>query len=240
MLVSVSRRGWVYHGPVERRDERDAIVQVERLGQVRLAAVQVDRALVHRRERALLLEHAEQRAGARSTTAIASAEPERSETPPGGRAGAAPGQARRRAHQLAGLDERLGRAQRARAQHVVIGLGERQLVRGGAQVADADLGVRRIEDRGLVGASEERVGVVDEVAVERVGARARAAPGPRRGGPARPHCWRRLATVPGNPIASAQSSSPTSTPSSSASVATTPSSRPETRSPSMRRRSSAV
>ena len=48
---------------------------------------------------------------------------------------------------------------------------ERQLVGGGAQVADADLGVRRVEDRRLVRAAEQGVGVVDEVAVERVGAR---------------------------------------------------------------------
>ena len=44
-----------------------------------------------------------------------------------------------------------------------------------------------------------------------------ASPCPRR--PARPHCWRRLATVPGKPTEITQSSSPMSIPSSSASVA---------------------
>ena len=32
MLVSVSRRGCVYHGPSKLRDERDAIGQIERVG----------------------------------------------------------------------------------------------------------------------------------------------------------------------------------------------------------------
>ena len=54
--------------------------------------------------------------------------------------------------------------------------------------------------------------------------------------PARPHCWRRLATVPGNPTEMAQSSSPMSIPSSSASVAVTPSSSPSTRRRSISRR----
>ena len=44
--------------------------------------------------------------------------------------------------------------------------------------------------------------------------------------PARPHCWRRLATVPGKPTERAQSRRPMSMPSSSASVAVTPSSSP--------------
>ena len=58
----------------------------------------------------------------------------------------------------------------------------------------------------------------------------RASPVLRR--PARPHIWRRLATVPGKVTQIAASRSPTSIPSSSASVATTAS-----RSPSERRRS---
>ena len=56
-----------------------------------------------------------------STTAIASVEPERSETRPAGEPGAAPGEAAGRAHELAGLDERLGGVQRARAEDLVVG-----------------------------------------------------------------------------------------------------------------------
>ena len=44
-----------------------------------------------------------------------------------------------------------------------------------------------------------------------------ASPCPRR--PARPHCWRMLATVPGKPTEITASSIPTSIPSSSAFVA---------------------
>ena len=51
-----------------------------------------------------------------------------------------------------------------------------------------------------------------------------ASPCPRR--PARPHCWRMLATVPGKPTEITASSMPTSIPSSSAFVALTPRSSP--------------
>ena len=46
-----------------RRDDRDAILEVERLDEVLLAEVEVDGALVHRRVRAVALDEAEERAG---------------------------------------------------------------------------------------------------------------------------------------------------------------------------------
>mmetsp|Transcript_47034 Transcript_47034/g.106537 ORF Transcript_47034/g.106537 Transcript_47034/m.106537 type:complete len:299 (-) Transcript_47034:1732-2628(-) len=58
--------------------------------------------------------------------------------------------------------------------------------------------------------------------------------------PARPDCWRRLETEPGNPKWSVASSEPTSMPSSSALVAVTPRRRHEKRSASSARRSSLV
>ena len=61
-----------------------------------------------------------------------------------------------------------------------------------------------------------------------------ARPRPRR--PARPHCWRSDATVPGKPTEIAQSSRPMSIPSSSASVAVTPSRSPSSRRCSISRR----
>ena len=65
-----------------------------------------------------------------------------------------------------------------------------------------------------------------------------ASPVSRR--PARPHCWRSDATVPGKPTEIAQSSEPMSMPSSSASVAVTPSSSPSTSRRSISRRCSGV
>ena len=133
--------------------------------------MQVDRALVHGRERALLLEHPEQRTARvlDDRDGIGRARAQRDLA--GRRARAAPRQPAGRAHQLAGRDELLGGVEGARAEHRIVPGHERQLVGGGAQVADADLGVRRIQDRRLVGAPQEGVGVVDEVAIERVGAR---------------------------------------------------------------------
>ena len=61
-----------------------------------------------------------------------------------------------------------------------------------------------------------------------------ASPCPRR--PARPHCWRSEATVPGKPTEITQSSRPTSIPSSSAFVALTPSSSPSSSRRSISRR----
>ena len=138
-------------GAVERRDERDAVGRgrASRRGTSRRGAGR-------RRPRARSRTRAPARAcrAARRSRArrprSASVEPERSETCAGGRARSAPGQPAGRAHELAGLDERLGRAQRAGAEQLVVARYERQLVRRGAQVADADLGVGRVEDRRLV------------------------------------------------------------------------------------------
>ncbi len=156
--------------PVEGRDQRDAIVQIERLGEIGLAAVQVDRALVHGRVGPLLLEHPEQGAGRPLDDGDRVGRARAQRDAARGRSRAAPGQSARRADELAGLHQLFGRPQRTGAEHVVIRLGQRQLVRRRAQVPDADLGIRRIEDGRFVRAPQERVGMVDEVAVERVGA----------------------------------------------------------------------
>ena len=73
---------------------------------------------------------------------------------------------------------------------------ERRLEGGGADVAVEDARVRVVEDRGLDAALQERLRLAHEVLVESVLAcdehrETVAAP------PARPHCWRSDATVPG-------------------------------------------
>ena len=83
-----------------------------------------------------------------------------------------------------------------------------------------------VEDRRLDRPLEELVRMAAEELVERV--LAGDVDGEARGAAAaRPHIWRRLATVPGKLTQIAASSSPTSIPSSSASVAATASSSPQ-------------
>ncbi len=106
----------------------------------------------------------------RSTTAIASVEPERRETWPAGEP--EPRQARPpgvRTSSPAATSSSASASAPAPSTASSAG-DQRQLAGCGPQVADADLGVGRIDDRGLVGAPEQRLGVVDEIAVERVGA----------------------------------------------------------------------
>ena len=84
------------------------------------------------------------------------------------------------------------------AEDLGVRLVERRLERGGRDVPVEDAWVLVVEDRGLDAASEQRLGLSHEVLVERVVARDEdGEPVARR--PARPHCWRRLATVPGKP-----------------------------------------
>ena len=90
--------------------------------------------------------------------------------------------------------ERLGAERRRRRRS-----STRRLEGGRGDVAVEDARVRVVEDRRLDAPAEQRLGLAHEVLVERVLARRRGrrARAPRR--PARPHCWRRLATVPGKP-----------------------------------------
>ena len=227
----------MYQSTVAARDEGDASLEDERLDEVLLAEVEVDRALVHGRVRAVALDEAEERARLavddRERLGVARAERDARRRV----VAALPDVARRRALEL----RQLGRAaKRLGAERGRVVLVERRLERGREHVGVEDARVRVVEDRGLDAAREQRVGLAREELVERVVARRREPPGPRPRRPARPHCWRSDATVPGKPTEIAQSSSPMSIPSSSASVAVTPSSSPSTSRRSISRRCSAV
>ena len=72
------------------------------------------------------------------------------------------------AAQLAGADQPLGPLAPARAEDLVVLVGQRQLVGGGEQVAGGDLLAFVVEDRRLDRAVDELVGVAAEELVERV------------------------------------------------------------------------
>ena len=57
---------------------------------------------------------------------------------------------------------------RRRPERRQVGLDQRRLVRGGAQVGAEDVGVGRVEDRGLDRLPEQRLRVVDQIGVQRV------------------------------------------------------------------------
>ena len=128
--------------------------------------------------------------------------------------------------------------QRLAAERLGVLLVDRRLERGREDVRVEDARVRVVEDRRLDAPREQRVRLAREELVERVVARDEdRQPVSRR--PARPHCWRSDATVPGKPTEMAQSRRPMSIPSSSASVAVTPRSSPSTSRRSISRRCSA-
>ena len=138
------------------------------------------------------------------------------------------------------VGEQRGAFERLRAERRRVGVVERRLERRRADVAVEDPRVRVVEDRRLDPAAHaasrgSRMKNWSSASAEAIST---ASPWERR--PARPHCWRRLATVPGKPTETAQSSRPTSMPSSSASVAVTPSSSPSTSRRSISRRCSGV
>ena len=155
-------------GQVVLPDERDALLEVEPVHQVALASMEVDRALVQRpqgargigdpEDRPGLLVDDQDRVGARTAQRDACR----------GRVGAAPGEAGRRAYELAGLLELEGRRVGSRSEHPVVGGREGRLVGRGAQVAEPDLRALRVEHRGLDTAAKQRLGVAREEAVEPV------------------------------------------------------------------------
>ena len=220
-------------GPHDRAPVRD----VELVHLVGLPQVQVDRPRVDGGEGALRLDEAEQLplGGVDDGEAVRGGRAERD----GGRGEAGP--ARKVAAvsltQLARRHQPLCVLLEVGAEHAgVVGL-ERRLVRRRDEMAHVDRLRAVVEDRRLHGTAEELVRVAAEELVQRVVARdveRRARARSRR--PARPHCWRRLATVPGKVTEIAASRCPMSIPSSSALVATTPSRSPPARRCSISRR----
>ena len=145
------------------------LLEVERLDEVLLAEVEVHRALVHGRVRAVALDEAEERAGLavddRERLGVA-----RAQRDARGRIVAPlPDVAGGRALELRELGGAL-RAPRARASSASA-VVERRLERGGEDVRVEDPRVRVVEDRRLDPAREERVRLACEELVERVLAR---------------------------------------------------------------------
>ena len=139
--------------------------QVELLHEVRLAEVEVDRALVDGRVRAAALDEAEQRArrGVDDGEGVGVRRAERRACR--GVVLAGPDVARLRVLQLR---ENGGALQRLVAEHVAVGVVERRLERGCSHVAVEDARVRMIEDRGFDAAPEQRLRLAHEELVERV------------------------------------------------------------------------
>ena len=199
--------------------------------------MEVDRALVHGRVRAVALDEPEERAG------LAVDDGERLRVPgaqgdPCGRVVAAlPDVSRRRVLELGELG---GAPERLAPERLRVPVVDRRLEGGGrARAGRGSAGSRgrgsppRPCARGARRARARRTGRARPRSQTRI-----ARPRSRR--PARPHCCRSDATVPGKPTEIAQSSRPMSIPSSSASVAVTPRSSPSTSRRSISRRCSGV
>ena len=218
------------------RRARPRSSSVERLDEVLLAEMEVDGSLVHRRVGAVALDEPEQRSRLgvdhRERLRVARAQRDARR----GIVAALPDVAGRRALELGELGraaQRLGAERRRRRPRRA---APRRRRRGRADRGCAGSRGRgsppRRAARGARPARARRTG-----RARRRCATSTASPRPRR--PARPHCCRSDATVPGNPTEIAQSRRPMSIPSSSASVAVTPRSSPSTRRRSISRRCSA-
>ena len=200
--------------------------------------VQVDGARVDRREGALGLDEAEQLAGLGldDREAVRRGRAQRHLGRPGSPARAG-SQRPPRLRSSPGGDQAVGVGLEAGAEDLGVVRLERRLVGGGAAG-----GACRCSRRCGRGSPPRRAGRGTPPGGGRRTGRARrrrrrtCARPPRSRRPARPHCWRRLATVPGNVTEIAASRWPMSMPSSSALVATTPSSSPLARRRSISRR----
>ena len=209
----------------ERFDDRVACGDVELSHEPRLSEVEVDGAFVHGRVRALALDDPEQRAGGRVDHG------ERVRGPQSAAAYARRGSPCPRTPSRASFAGGRGRAG-ARSTAASPSVARSSSSTGASNAAAARWPSRT---RGFawsrIAASTRRPSSVSGSRMKYWSsasseATSTASPWPRR--PARPHCWRRLAIVPGKPTEIAQSRRPMSMPSSSASVADTPSSSPST------------
>ena len=223
--------------PVDRGrlDDRRARDVVELAHEVLLAEVEVDRALVHGRVRAVRSTRPSTEPVEPSTTVNESGSPERSgRARPGSR-----GPPRRSRRRPLELGQPAARAERLVAERLRVGVVERRLERGREDVRVEHARVRVVEDRRLDAAPEQRLRLAHEELVERVLARDQHREPVAAAAGAAPLLAQR-ATVPGKPTEIAQSSRPMSMPSSSASVAETPSSSPSTSRRSISRRCAGV
>ena len=162
--------------------ERDAVLEVQRVDQVTLALVQVDRAGVHRRGRLARARAAEHSAGAgledRDLAARRPADVHRRVRVDAGRGEVAGGPP----PQQPVVDERLGNG--FGVPHPHLGFGQREFGCRAEQLGPEHVRVDRVDDDALDRLVQQRAGIVDEVGVERVVARdhddQRALPPPSR------------------------------------------------------------
>ena len=169
MNTSVSFFGCVYQSPSKRLDDRPPRLDVELAHLVGAPQVQVDGAGVDGRERPLGLDRAEQLARGALDDRHRVRRGRAQRDVAGREAGAARQVAAvAAAPQLAERDQGVGALAPALAEHLRVGIGERQLVGGGEQVRELDPLVLVVEDRRLHRPLEELLRVAAEELVERV------------------------------------------------------------------------
>ena len=161
-------RGRWWSSRVGAADHRDVLVEVERLDEPGLAAVHVDRAGVGGGVRAAGVDGADHPAGLGLDQRDRRAAGRADVGEVAGPAPVGPEPAARAAPQQPGAGQLVDDVAGGRAEEGQVGLGERDLGGGGAQVRAEDVGVGRVEDGGLDRLAEQRLGVGDEVGVERV------------------------------------------------------------------------
>ena len=149
-------------------DHGDVVVEVEGLDEPGVAAVHVDRAGVGRGVGARRVDVADHPPGLGLDQGDRAAAGRADVGEVGGAVAVGPEPAARSPPQPALLDEAVEEAARGRAEQREVGLGQRQLLGGGAQVGRQDVLVGGVDDRGLDRLAEQRLGVRDQIGVERV------------------------------------------------------------------------
>ena len=153
---------------VGRRHHRHVLLEVERLHQPGLAPVHVDRAGVGVAVGARRVDGADHPAG-RGLDQLHRRPARRADVGEvRGPAAVGPEPAARSPAQQAGSGELVDDRPRGRPEGGQVGLDQRRLVGGGAQVGSEHVGVAGVEDRGLQRLAEQRLRVVDQIGVERV------------------------------------------------------------------------
>ena len=166
--MSVTSRAEVEYVGLRALDDRHVLVEVERADQPGLAEVDVDRALVGGPVRGRGVDGADHPAGdgLDQLDRLAAAGADVGQV--AGPATVGPEPPRGPAPQQPGLGQPVDGLAGGRAEQRQVGLGQRRLLGGRAQVRPEDVVVGGVEDAGLDRPAQQHLGVVDEVGVQRV------------------------------------------------------------------------